>query len=85
MLNCSKNSLNALKKRIAARSSSTGETTPFFNIDVQLSVPSVNLSPKLDEIQKSINKAAQVGPEKMREEERGGERRRVDERSEVTR
>ena len=78
LLNCSKNSLNALKKRIAARTSSTGVTNPFFNIDVQLSVPSVNLSPKLDEIQKSINKAAQVSAR----DERRSEKTREDERKE---
>ena len=64
LLNCSKNSLNALKKRIGARNSTAfGDITapkPFFHVDVQLSVPSVRLSPRLDEIQKAINKAAQA-------------------------
>ena len=64
LLNCSKNSLNALKKRIASRGSALASVAmkknPFFNVDVQLSVPSVRLSPRLEEIQKSINKAAQA-------------------------
>jgi dynein heavy chain len=31
---------------------------PFFEVDVQLAVPSVRLSPTLDDIQKAINRAA---------------------------
>jgi dynein heavy chain len=31
---------------------------PFFEVDVQLSVPSVRLSPSLDDIQRAINRAA---------------------------
>lgn len=32
--------------------------TPFFELDVQLSVPSVRLSPTLEDVQRSINAAA---------------------------
>ena len=33
---------------------------PFFDVDVQLAVPAVRLSPSLEDIQKAINKAAQA-------------------------
>lgn len=35
-----------------------GRKTPFFELDVQLSVPSVRLSPTLDDVQRSVNAAA---------------------------
>jgi dynein heavy chain len=75
LLNCTKSSLNALKKRIARRSKKSmtqdlinpGEAQavkadehPFFNVDVQLSTPSVRLSPPLSDIQEAINVAAQA-------------------------
>ena len=46
LLNCTKNSLNMLKKRVccAAAPSLPLQTAPFFEVDVQLSVPSVRLS-----------------------------------------
>lgn len=31
---------------------------PFFEVDVQLSVPSVRLSPSLEDVQRSVNAAA---------------------------
>jgi dynein heavy chain len=57
MRSCIKRSLNALKSRAAHRSSSLNQN-PFFEVDVQLSVPSVRLSPSLDDIQKAINRAS---------------------------
>ena len=51
----------AIKKRVCAKGS-TGFlylVNPFFEVDVQLSVPSVRLVPSLDEVQSCINKAAQ--------------------------
>lgn len=60
LLNCIKNSLNAMKKRVGSRTG-TGflfMQRPFFEVDVQLSVPSVRLSPSLDDIQKALNKSA---------------------------
>lgn len=54
LLTCVKMSLNSLKKRTCYRAA--GPTLqPFFEVDVQLSVPSVRLSPSLDEIQSAIN------------------------------
>eukprot|EP00940_MAST-03C_sp_MAST-3C-sp2_P002393 g2393.t1 len=60
ILTCTKESLGAIKKRVGSRGS-TGflfVERPFFDLDVQLSVPTVQLSPNLDEIQRSINKSA---------------------------
>ncbi|TMW55127.1 hypothetical protein Poli38472_013889 [Pythium oligandrum] len=60
LLNCTKASLNAIKKRVCSKAG-TGFLfleRPFFEVDVQLSVPSVRLSPSLDDIQKAINRSA---------------------------
>ena len=56
-LGCVKNSLNLLKKRTCYRVGLI-KLEPFFEVDVQLSVPSVRLSPSLDEIQSAINLSA---------------------------
>ncbi len=60
LLTCTKNSLNALKNRVCARSGAGVffAERPFFEVDVQLAVPSVRLSPSLDDIQRSVNKGA---------------------------
>ena len=52
------NSFHAVKKRVGSRGSSgfLFVERPFFEVDVQLAVPSVRLSPTLDEIQNCINK-----------------------------
>jgi dynein heavy chain, axonemal len=69
LLHCAKNSMNALKKRIGSRSSSTSEESedtpkqdvqPFFEVDIQLAAPQVVLHPSLDEIQECINRSAQA-------------------------
>lgn len=62
LLHCTKNSLNTIKKRVASRVSSNVFTIerPFFEVDVQLSVPRVVLHPSLDDIQLAINKAAKT-------------------------
>lgn len=60
LLNCTKQSLDAIKKRVCSKAG-TGFLfleRPFFEVDVQLSVPSVRLSPSLDDIQKAINRSA---------------------------
>ncbi|OQR97844.1 dynein heavy chain, outer arm [Achlya hypogyna] len=60
LLNCTKNSLNALKKRVCSKAG-TGFLfleRPFFEVDVQLSVPSVRLSPSLEDVQRAINRSA---------------------------
>ncbi|KDO29332.1 hypothetical protein SPRG_05868 [Saprolegnia parasitica CBS 223.65] len=62
LLNCTKNSLNAIKKRVCSKAG-TGFLfleRPFFEVDVQLSVPSVRLSPSLEDIQRAINRSAVV-------------------------
>ena len=62
LLNCTKNSLNAIKKRVAKRGGSSFiyVERPFFEVDVQLNIPKVQLSPSLDDVQRAINKAAQA-------------------------
>ena len=57
MRNCIKRSLNLLKSRTAFRTGKVNQNA-FFEIDVQLSVPSVRLSPSLEDIQKAINRAS---------------------------
>ncbi|OQS05067.1 dynein heavy chain, outer arm [Thraustotheca clavata] len=60
LLNCTKSSLNAIKKRVCSKAG-TGFLfleRPFFEVDVQLSVPSVRLSPSLEDIQRAINRSA---------------------------
>jgi dynein heavy chain len=56
-LNTVKISLNLLKKKVCYRVGQP-DVDPFFEVDVQLSVPSVRLSPSLDEIQAAINLSA---------------------------
>ena len=63
LLHCTKSSLNAIKKRVSSRGG-TGFLLsidhPLFEVDVQLAIPHVHLSPSLDEIQLAINRAAQT-------------------------
>jgi dynein heavy chain len=60
LLNCVKTSLNLVKKRACSRMGIAAlvKQEPFFEVDVQLSVPSVRLSPSLDDIQRAINRSA---------------------------
>ena len=60
LLNCTKTSLEKVKKRVCSRSGSgfLFVERPFFEVDVQLSVPSVRLSPSLDDVQRAINRSA---------------------------
>ena len=60
LLNCVKVSLNLIKKRACSRVGAgiLFKQEPFFEVDVQLSVPSVRLSPSLDDIQRSINRSS---------------------------
>ena len=62
LLNCSMTSLESVKKRVCARAGSgfLFVERPFFEVDVQLSVPSVRLSPSLDDVQRAINRAAKA-------------------------
>lgn len=61
LLNSTQNSLNAMKNRVCGKRS-TGDKQhqlkPFFEVDVKLEDGVVKLDPSLDEIQKSINRAA---------------------------
>jgi dynein heavy chain len=45
-------------KKLHADSSTVQDLKPFFEVDVQLADKEIILKPSLDEIQKSINKAA---------------------------
>ena len=60
LINSARGSLNALKTRVCQRvvGGFLFLHRPFFEVDVQLSVPSVRLSPSLDEIQTALNRAA---------------------------
>ena len=60
LLGATRNSLNAIKKRVCARAGSgfLFAQRPLFEIDVQLSVPSVRLSPSLSDVQRAINRSA---------------------------
>jgi dynein heavy chain len=60
LLNCIRVSLNLIKKRTCSRFGAgvLFQQEPFFEVDVQLAVPSVRLSPSLDEIQRAINRAS---------------------------
>ena len=57
VLNCVKTSLAAIKKRVGSRSSGgfLFLERPFFDVDVELTIPHVSMTPTLDEIQTSIN------------------------------
>ncbi|KAJ1495027.1 dynein heavy chain, N-terminal region 1-domain-containing protein [Baffinella frigidus] len=61
ILRCTKQSFFALKKRLAARGGIAGllyVEKPFFNVDIELSLPLVTMNPSLDEIQGAINRCA---------------------------
>lgn len=60
LLSCARVSLNQIKKRVCSRDSGgfLFIQRPFFEVDVQLSVPSVRLSPSLDDVQRAINRSA---------------------------
>ena len=64
LLNSVKTSLSILKKRACSKFGAPKpgggfhEVEPFFEVDVQLSVPSVRLSPSLEDIQRAINRSA---------------------------
>ena len=56
LLNATKTSLNTLKRRVSGGENSDGN--PFFDINVKLSIPSVDLQPSLEEVQEAINRTA---------------------------
>lgn len=61
LLNATMQSLTLIKKRVCSKAGGTGflfVERPFFEVDVQLSVPSVRLSPTLHDIQRAINRSA---------------------------
>jgi dynein heavy chain len=62
LLQCSKNSMNAIKKRVGSRGGGgfLFVERPFFEVDVQLAVPSTRCSPNLDEVQTAINRSAKM-------------------------
>lgn len=63
LMNAARASLLAVKSRLFRRVQ-TGFLfiqQPFFEVDVQLSIPTVRMSPSLEDVQKSVNRiAAQV-------------------------
>ena len=60
VLRATKESFNAMKKRLGSRSSGgfLFVERPFFDVDVELTVPNVSMNPSLDDIQGSINLTA---------------------------
>lgn len=62
VLNCVKTSLAAIKKRVGSRSSGgfLFLERPFFDVDVELTIPCVSMSPTLDEIQIAINRCSRA-------------------------
>jgi dynein heavy chain, axonemal len=55
-LQASRNSFQVLKERL--RPSTSGQQNSFFDVEVNLKVPSVVVSPSLDEIQEAVNTCA---------------------------
>ncbi|CCI47848.1 unnamed protein product [Albugo candida] len=65
LLHCTKRSLNMVKKRVSCRLESTSGSTcvserPFFEVNIELHIPKVQLHPSLDDIQTALNRAAQT-------------------------
>ena len=60
ILNTTKNSFMALKKRIGSGASGgfLFVERPFFDVDVELTIPNVSMNPSLDDIQKAVNHTA---------------------------
>eukprot|EP00961_Rhodomonas_salina_P280023 3782901-Rhodomonas_salina.1 len=60
ILNTTKNSFHTLKKRLASRTSGgfLYIDKPFFDVNVELSLPNVTMNPNLEEIQAAINRCA---------------------------
>jgi len=60
VLSATKNSFNLMKKRLGSRSSGgfLFVERPFFDVDVELTIPDVSMNPSLDEIQQAINASA---------------------------
>eukprot|EP00854_Cymbomonas_tetramitiformis_P001067 gene1068-1616_t len=60
VLAATKNTFNKMKKRLGSRSSGgfLFVERPFFDVDVELSIPDVRMNPSLEEIQLSINQCA---------------------------
>lgn len=60
IMQCTLNSLQAMKRRLGSKTT-TGiffMERPFFDVDVELKVPSVCMNPTLEEIQAAINQCA---------------------------
>lgn len=60
VMRCTKESFFALKKRLASKASGgfLYMERPFFDVDIELSLPLVTMNPSLDEIQAAINRCA---------------------------
>jgi dynein heavy chain len=60
ILTATKKSFNAMKKRLGSRSSGgfLFVERPFFDVDVELTVPNVSMNPSLEDIQGAINSTA---------------------------
>jgi dynein heavy chain len=59
ILSSTTQSLKMIKRRLGGRrNNQSKDSSPFFNINVELVVPNVTLNPSLDEVQEAIDKAA---------------------------
>jgi dynein heavy chain, axonemal len=60
VLSSTKSSFNALKRRLGSKQ--TGGflfvERPFFDVDVELTIPNVSMNPPLEEIQSAVNRCA---------------------------
>ncbi len=62
ILNTVKHSFSAIKKRLGSRQmgSFLFVDTPFFDVDVELTIPNVTVHPSLEDVQHAINEAARL-------------------------
>ena len=62
VLNCTKAALRAFKQRVGSRASGgfLFIDRPIFDVNVELSIPQVSMSPTLDEVQAAINRACRA-------------------------
>lgn len=62
VLNCTKASLNVMKRRVGSRASGgfLFAERPFINIAVELTIPHVSTTPSLDDVQAAINRCSRA-------------------------
>ena len=78
VLNATKRALHAIKKRVGSRASGgfLFLERPFFDVDVELTIPHVSMTPTLDDIQAAINRCCALDPRASRRRSPCGRRPR---------